>query len=73
MKGTDSQQTQIVREFIAKLATKVEIPITEVDERLSSSTAKSRLVSKGVNTGKNKGEIDKAAACVILQEFLDTH
>ncbi|NOZ07861.1 MAG: Holliday junction resolvase RuvX [FCB group bacterium] len=72
MKGTDSQQTKIVRDFISELNTQTEIPIVSVDERLSSSTARSRLITRGVRTGHHKGEIDKAAACVILQEFLDT-
>jgi len=72
MKGTDSEQTRVVRDFILQLQEKTSIPIQTTDERLSSVSAKKIMVQKGIKTGVNKSEIDRTAACIILQEFLDT-
>ena len=43
------------------------------DERLSSDTAENILRSKGKKYTKNKALVDTAAACVILQEYLDNN
>ncbi len=72
MKGTDSQQTGIVREFIAELRTAVSVPVSSIDERLSSVAAEKVLYLKGIKTGHNKSDIDKTAACIFLQEYLDS-
>ena len=70
MKGKDSAQTKKVRMF-KKLLSKLEIPVVYEDERFSSITAKNSLVLQKVKTGHNKSEIDKTAAAIILQQYLD--
>lgn len=72
MKGTESQQTLKVRDFIAELKSKIDLPIEMIDERMSSITAQKILIEQGIKTGHNKGEIDKTAAAVMLQEYLET-
>ena len=72
MKGMDSKQTLIVREFIKELGTKIKIPIHLQDERLSSKSAKQSLILQNISPSNNKGSIDSTAACLILQEFLDS-
>ncbi|MBC8214560.1 MAG: Holliday junction resolvase RuvX [Candidatus Marinimicrobia bacterium] len=72
MKGTDSEQTKKVREFVEELKTKINLPIKVIDERLSSLSAQKVLVEQGIKTGHNKGEIDKTAAAILLQEYLET-
>jgi putative Holliday junction resolvase len=57
--GTDSETTQKVREFANALAAVTDIPITFVDERLSSIAAE--------EMGKGK-HIDSQAAAVILSD-----
>ncbi len=47
--------------------------ILKQDERLSSEKAESILRQKGKKYTKNKGMVDVAAACVILQEYLDNN
>jgi putative Holliday junction resolvase len=43
------------------------------DERLSSFTAEQLLIARGRHWSKRKHEIDRLAAVVILQDFLDHH
>ena len=70
LSGVDTEQTKKVRTFKASLA-KLNIPILYEDERLSSVSAKKSLVMQNVKTGHNKAEIDRTAAAIILQQFLD--
>ena len=70
MKGQDSNQTKKVRSF-KKLLSILELPIFYEDERFSSIVAKNSLVLQNVKTGHNKFEIDKTAAAIILQQYLD--
>ena len=70
MKGQDSAQTKKVRSF-KKLLSKLELPIVYEDERFSSIIAKNSLVLQNIKTGHNKSEIDRTAAAIILQQYLD--
>ena len=70
MNGEDSAQTKKVREFKSVLSI-FNLPIIFEDERLSSVSAKRSLVTQNIKTGHNKSEIDKRAAAIILQQFLD--
>ena len=70
MNGEDSAQTKKVREFKSELSI-FNLPIKLEDERLSSVSAKRSLVMQDIKTGHNKSEIDKRAAAIILQQFLD--
>ena len=70
MSGEDSEQTKKVRTF-KELLSKLNLPIIYEDERLSSVSAKKSLVLQNVKTGHNKAEIDRTAAAIILQQFLD--
>ena len=72
LKNSFSKQTSIVEKFIEILKEKLSIKITVVDERLSSIEAKKSLIQQGVKTGHNKKEIDKTAAALFLQSYLNT-
>jgi len=72
MKGLDSKQTIIVRDFVESLKSKVSIPIHILDERLSSKSAEHSLIFQNKSPSRNKANIDSTAACLILQEFLDS-
>ena len=71
MKGQITEQTKKVDDFIDKLDNSFQIPITKIDERLSSVSAKESLIKQGIKTGFNKARIDDTSAAIILQEFLD--
>ena len=70
MNGEDSAQTKKVRKFKSVLSI-FNLPVKLEDERLSSVSAKRSLVMQDIKTGHNKSEIDKRAAAIILQQFLD--
>ena len=71
LKNTFSAQTNIVKEFVDNLKNDLSIKVTTVDERLSSIEAKKSLIHQGVKTGHNKKEIDKTAAAIFLQSYLN--
>ena len=70
MKGEDTAQTKVVRKFKESLSS-LDLPIIYEDERLSSVSAKNSLILQNIKTGHNKPEIDKTAAAIILQQYLD--
>jgi putative Holliday junction resolvase len=73
MNGQETIQTKHVLEFQKKIKLKINIPILLQDERLSSLSAEKSLIEQKVKTGYNKSEIDKTAAAIFLQQFLDTN
>lgn len=64
-----------VRRFIGELrsALPAGVRLEEVDERLSSREATEKLLSGGRRREFSRGQIDQAAAAVILQDYLDQH
>ena len=73
MKGQNTKQTLKVKEFISFLKQNISIEIRLIDERLSSIEAEKAMHAMNIKTGHNKGRIDKIAASVILQEYLDSY
>ena len=71
LKGKKTIQTKKVDKFIHILKDEFNLPITEIDERLSSVSAIASLIKQGIKTGHNKSMIDETSAAIILQEFLD--
>ena len=71
MKNTSSDQTKKVVKFINQLKDNLSIHIETYDERLTSKMATKSLVMQGIKTGHNKEEIDKTAAAIFLQNYLD--
>jgi len=72
MKGDDTKQTIKVREFVLILEKKLGYEIILVDERLTSLEAEKFMHQMDIKTGFNKDRIDKIAASIILQEYIDT-
>ncbi len=72
LKGKDTIQTKKVRQF-SKEVEILGIPVFYQDERLSSVIAKKSLIKEKIKTGHNKEKIDKRAATIILQQFLDSN
>ena len=76
--GGDSAQTGKVREFKTMLENKMrstgmhDIGISWQDERLTTVQAEKIMIEADVSRKKRKEVIDKQAATIILQTFLDT-
>ncbi|MDH3979421.1 MAG: Holliday junction resolvase RuvX [Gammaproteobacteria bacterium] len=68
--SSDSDMTRAAREFAQQLEARYRLPVTTMDERLSSHAAAElqRESTGSVNTG-----IDAIAAQIILQDWLDTN
>ena len=75
MDGGRGRQADTVSSFIGLLSKKLAgvAKVEEWDERLSSVQAARAMTAAGVNTRKQKGAVDKVAAAIILQAFLDFH
>lgn len=79
MDGTHGYKTKEVDAFITKLEAQFHLPITRVDETLTSYAAESQLSAKrkgGRNAKAHQahrktGEIDSLAATIILQDFFN--
>ena len=76
--GSDSPQTEKVYEFKRMLENKMrssgmaDIKIEYYDERLTTVMAEKVLIEADVRRGKRKKVIDKQAAVIILQGYLDS-
>ncbi|MEE9167645.1 MAG: Holliday junction resolvase RuvX [Candidatus Neomarinimicrobiota bacterium] len=71
MKGERTSQTILVEEFASTLQEKTPVPIDFIDERLTSVEAIRVLHRRGLKPSRNKGMIDKTAAAIFLQSYLD--
>ena len=61
----------LAKKFGNRLKEKFCLPVTYIDETLSSTEAASMLAARGVKGIAQKAEIDAVAAQVILQSYLD--
>lgn len=72
MDGTEGDRVVRTREFAEKLGGLVpDVKIVFQDERLTTVTGERMLIEAGVRREKRKGVIDKIAATIILQQYLD--
>jgi len=71
MNGTLGPQAEKVKGFIDNLLKVKEINVIYVDERLSTVTAEKTLIAGNISRRKRKQVVDKLAATVILQNYLD--
>ena len=72
--GTEKRQAEKVREYLEKLKKNIEgLEIFEVDERLTTVSA-DRMLTEGGKKGalEKRKVVDKIAAAIILQTFLDS-
>ncbi len=71
MSGDSGVQAGKVRGFIRELRSQTDLPIKTVDERLSTVQAQGMLRQSGRRRRGDRGQLDAAAAAVILQAYLD--
>ncbi len=72
MDGTEGFQAEKVRSLCAQLE-KAGLIVRYQDERLTTVVAEDALISGGVRREDRKKVVDKVAAAVILQSWLDAH
>lgn len=71
MNGTDSPRTELTRTFVQQLTEHVGLPVETWDERMTTIMAERTLLEADMSRAKRKQVIDKMAAAVILQGYLD--
>jgi putative holliday junction resolvase len=72
MDGSYGPAALKVQQFIAVLKDLVAIPIKTWDERLTSAQAQRFLIQGGVRRQERKEKVDKMAASILLQSYLDS-
>ncbi|MGC8875343.1 MAG: Holliday junction resolvase RuvX, partial [Chloroflexia bacterium] len=69
--GGEGEEAGLVRDWVARLQLRVDIPIELWDERLSSAVAERALLESGMRRERRRLERDAVAAALILQNYLD--
>jgi putative Holliday junction resolvase len=71
MNGTLGKQAEIVLQWVRDLIEEVTLPVETWDERLSTVEASKVLLEADVSRRKRKKAVDKLAAVIILQGYMD--
>lgn len=69
--GEIGPAARAMAEFADKLRQRLTVPVELWDERLSTAQAEREMISDGVRREKRRQRIDKVAAALILQSYLD--
>ena len=71
MNGTIGPRAESVMAFAEGLKEKIDLPIHFWDERLTTVAAHKLMIDAGIRRDKRKKNVDRIAAVLILQGFLD--
>ena len=71
LNGEVGTQARKVQKYATRIATALELPLEYADERLTSVGAEELIQAQGMSPSHNKGLIDRKAAALILQQWLD--
>ena len=72
MDGTYGPAAARVQEFVSELKKALPLRIKKWDERLTTVQANRILLEANVRRGKRKEKVDKMAAAILLQSYLDS-
>jgi putative Holliday junction resolvase len=72
MDGSYGPAALKAQEFAAALKAKFAVPILTWDERLTTAMAQRFLIEGGVRRKDRKEKVDKTAAAILLQSYLDS-
>jgi len=70
--GSYGEAAARVREFVTVLKDSITVPLETWDERLTTALAQRFLSEGGVRGGKRREKVDKTAAALLLQSYLDS-
>jgi putative Holliday junction resolvase len=72
MDGSIGFQAQRSLDFKALIEKNMDIEVVLIDERLTSKMANSLMIQANMSRKKRKTKVDKIAATLILQSYLDS-
>ncbi len=70
--GEQGKDALKILSYIALLRERVSIPVIEWDERFTTVQAERALISADMSRSKRREVVDKVAAAIILQSYLDS-
>lgn len=73
LSGAEGAQAQKVRNFGARLAARSGLPVKYWDERLTTVSAQRVLREAELSLAKRRQAVDRLAAVVLLQSYLEAH
>ena len=73
MDGRQSPQSRKTAKFARRLQQATQVPVVMWDERLTSFAAEQHLEEMGLDWRQRRRHVDKMAAMLILQSYLDGH
>lgn len=73
MNGTKGDRAKLIEEFARLLEEELSVDVELLDERLTTLQGERLLIEADVSRKKRKGVIDKIAAQLILQTYLDSN
>ena len=72
MNDTIGERAELSLEFKEKLERRTGLPVVMWDERLTTVAADKAMMEAGIRRENRKDYVDKIAACLILQGYLDS-
>lgn len=73
MNGSEGAKVEEVQRLGAQIAETTGLPVDYMDERLTTVAAHRVLIEGGTRRKKRKGVVDKLAAVLILQSWMQSH
>jgi len=72
LNGEIGPAAQSVQEFVKQLEEILTVPVITWDERLTTKSAEELLIAADVSRKKRKGTVDRIAAAILLQSYLES-
>jgi putative Holliday junction resolvase len=69
--GTVGKQAQKIQKYARRIGAALALPIDYMDERLTSFEAEEQMKAQNLAPSRHKALIDRKAAAIILQQWLD--
>jgi putative Holliday junction resolvase len=71
--GGSGPEAEAVRDFARRLEEVAGLVVHLWDERFSSAQAQRVMRAQGAGSRRQRGSVDKVAAAIVLQSYLDAH
>lgn len=72
MDGRIGPEAEQVQQLIQRLEQSLSVPVIPWDERLTTRSAEDLLIEANVSRRKRRGAVDRVAAAIILQSYLES-
>lgn len=73
MNGTEGKSANLAFNFVSELKKEIDVDVEMIDERLTTAQGERIFLEADLSRGKRRKNIDKIAAQLILQNYLDLH